>query len=112
MLTACTVRGSAAMPGDKNSRYSLLVNRRKECRACTGLTNLSQLEGGKFDFEQIGPWSLWLGNLGASLMVVGQEWSGRPGSNWRHSAWEADVLPLNYSRPLESIAYEINSYLL
>jgi hypothetical protein len=27
-------------------------------------------------------------------------WSGRPGSNRRHSAWEADVLPLNYSRNL------------
>jgi hypothetical protein len=27
-------------------------------------------------------------------------WSGRPGSNRRHSAWEADVLPLNYSRPV------------
>ena len=25
-------------------------------------------------------------------------WSGRRGSNPRHSAWEADVLPLNYSR--------------
>src|SRR5208282_1031218 len=32
-------------------------------------------------------------------------WSGRPGSNRRHSAWEADVLPLNYSRPLTSITY-------
>ncbi len=28
----------------------------------------------------------------------GRSWSGRPGSNRRHSAWEADVLPLNYSR--------------
>jgi hypothetical protein len=28
----------------------------------------------------------------------GGSWSGRPGSNRRHSAWEADVLPLNYSR--------------
>ena len=27
-----------------------------------------------------------------------KNWSGRPGSNRRHSAWEADVLPLNYSR--------------
>src|SRR6185312_4213818 len=27
-------------------------------------------------------------------------WSVRPGSNRRHSAWEADVLPLNYSRNL------------
>src|SRR5690606_11927847 len=25
-------------------------------------------------------------------------WSGRWGSNPRHSAWEADVLPLNYAR--------------
>ena len=29
-------------------------------------------------------------------------WSGRRGSNPRHSAWEADVLPLNYSRSLDS----------
>jgi hypothetical protein len=27
-----------------------------------------------------------------------EEWSGRPGSNRRRSAWEADILPLNYSR--------------
>src|ERR1700756_4448596 len=32
--------------------------------------------------------------------VLAQSWSGRPGSNRRHSAWEADVLPLNYSRNL------------
>jgi hypothetical protein len=28
-----------------------------------------------------------------------EKWSGRPGSNRRHPAWEAGVLPLNYSRP-------------
>ena len=28
----------------------------------------------------------------------GLDWSGRPGSNRRHRAWEARVLPLNYSR--------------
>jgi hypothetical protein len=27
-----------------------------------------------------------------------KRWSGRSGSNRRHSAWEADVLPLNYAR--------------
>src|SRR5579872_7289355 len=27
-----------------------------------------------------------------------EKWSGRPGSNRRHPAWEAGVLPLNYSR--------------
>jgi hypothetical protein len=34
-------------------------------------------------------------------------WSGRPGSNRRHPAWEAGVLPLNYSRsPVRtSLAY-------
>lgn len=29
-------------------------------------------------------------------------WSGRRDSNPRHSAWEADALPLNYSRILEA----------
>src|ERR1700688_2090145 len=29
-----------------------------------------------------------------------KRWSGRPGSNRRHPAWEAGVLPLNYSRSL------------
>ena len=32
---------------------------------------------------------------------MGKDWSGRPGSNRRHPAWEAGVLPLNYSRPAE-----------
>ena len=27
-------------------------------------------------------------------------WSGRPGSNRRRPAWEAGILPLNYSRPI------------
>ena len=27
-----------------------------------------------------------------------EDWSGRRGSNPRHRAWEARVLPLNYSR--------------
>ena len=28
-------------------------------------------------------------------------WSGRPGSNRRRPAWEAGILPLNYSRLLK-----------
>ena len=35
--------------------------------------------------------------------AVRRHWSGRPGSNRRHSAWEADVLPLNYARANTSI---------
>jgi hypothetical protein len=34
-------------------------------------------------------------SFSAKLFVF---WSGRPGSNRRHPAWEAGVLPLNYSR--------------
>lgn len=37
--------------------------------------------------------------VGEHLVSRRFSWSGRPGSNRRHSAWEADVLPLNYSRP-------------
>ncbi len=33
-----------------------------------------------------------------SQKVQWVSWSGRSGSNRRHSAWEADVLPLNYAR--------------
>ena len=34
------------------------------------------------------------------LRKLWDQWSGRPGSNRRHPAWEAGVLPLNYSRSL------------
>ena len=56
------------------SRYRELVEHRKKCHACSGLTNLSLLDDGAFDSGQIGPWSLWQGNLDSSLMVVGQDW--------------------------------------
>jgi uracil-DNA glycosylase family 4 len=32
------------------------------------------VDGGRFDADRIGPWSLWQGNLSATLMVVGQDW--------------------------------------
>jgi DNA polymerase len=54
--------------------YVELVARRKTCRHCLGLTNPSDCEGGKFDTDQIGPWTLWQGNLNAKLLVVGQDW--------------------------------------
>ena len=34
----------------------------------------------------------------AGNVARAERWSGRSGSNRRHSAWEADVLPLNYAR--------------
>src|SRR3954452_20000902 len=43
-------------------------------------------------------------DAGKLLKVIKKFWSGRSGSNRRHSAWEADVLPLNYARKLNDLA--------
>lgn len=62
---------------DKRFRYSQLVNRRKECRLCEGLTNPNDCHNGLFDDgEYIGPWTRWQGNLDAALMLIGQDWGG------------------------------------
>jgi DNA polymerase len=60
----------------KIAEYKCLVDERKVCNRCLhlGLTNPARFEGGRFDSAQIGPWSLWQGNLNAPLMVVGQDW--------------------------------------
>jgi DNA polymerase len=54
--------------------YAQLVADRKACHLCPGLRNPGDVEGGRFDSEHVGAWSLWQGNLDASLMVVGQDW--------------------------------------
>ena len=54
--------------------YTELVARRKACCCCPGLTNPSHCNGGTFDSDQIGPWTLWQGNLHADIVVVGQDW--------------------------------------
>jgi uracil-DNA glycosylase len=54
--------------------YADLVARRKSCTLCLKLTNPSKLNEGTFDSDQIGPWTLWQGNLGATCMVIGQDW--------------------------------------
>ncbi len=59
---------------DKLTEYAALVSGRKACHQCTGLCNPSDVEHGSFDSNQIGPWSLWQGNLDATFMVVGQDW--------------------------------------
>ena len=38
-----------------------------------------------------------------------KRWSGRPGSNRRRPAWEAGILPLNYSRALHATCRLQNS---
>lgn len=58
----------------RTESYAALVRGRQACHACRGLINPSECEGGIHDSDQIGPWSLWQGNLSADLLVVGQDW--------------------------------------
>lgn len=60
---------------DRRASYRALVDLRKKCALCAGLTNPSNIEGGSFDSEHIGPWTTWQGNLGASVMLIGQDYS-------------------------------------
>lgn len=61
---------------NKIAEYKKLVQERKACRCCQGLTSPAHCAEGNYDSDQIGPWSLWQGNLDAPLMVVGQDWGG------------------------------------
>lgn len=54
--------------------YADLVASRKACTRCNGLINPSSLSNGMLDSDQIGPWTLWQGNLAAKCIVVGQDW--------------------------------------
>ena len=55
----------------KAQAYNNLVRERKACRACQGLINPADYT---YDSDQIGPWSLWQGNLDSDLLIVGQDW--------------------------------------
>ncbi len=61
----------------KQEEYNSLVHRRKSCQSCRGLVNAAVYEDGKFDSFEIGPWTLWQGNLNAKIMIVGQDWGGK-----------------------------------
>ena len=59
---------------EKQQRYQDLVRRRKSCRLCNDLINPSDVCGGRFDPDHIGPWSRWQGNINATIVVIGQDW--------------------------------------
>lgn len=62
------------MVGDRTATYRRMVTARRICRECAGLTNGSVIGAGKFDSAEIGPWTRWLGDLSARVLVVGQDW--------------------------------------
>jgi hypothetical protein len=78
----------------RDDDYEQLVARRKHCHACKGMINPSEVDGGRFDSGQIGPWSRWQGNLSADLMVVGQDW-GDEGYFRQGEGWDRATNPTN-----------------
>jgi DNA polymerase len=64
------------MNQEKQATYRALVVQRKTCFRCAhlGLTNPSAPGLSTFDADQIGPWTRWLGDLDADVMIIGQDW--------------------------------------
>ncbi|HEY9625790.1 MAG TPA: uracil-DNA glycosylase family protein [Coleofasciculaceae cyanobacterium] len=58
----------------KEEDYNALVQSRKSCHLCLGLTNPAVCGNGDFDSDHMGPWTRWQGNLNAKLMIIGQDW--------------------------------------
>jgi DNA polymerase len=59
----------------KRAAYTRLVEARKACDACAQLENPARIENGDLDSEEIGPYSRWLGDLGAALLIVAQDFA-------------------------------------
>lgn len=59
---------------NKIEAYKSLVEARKNCSNCNGLSNPAKVANGNYDSNHIGPWSRWQANLNAQLLVVGQDW--------------------------------------
>jgi hypothetical protein len=80
----------------KPLQYQSLVEDRKKCTLCAGLgmTNPYNIEGDKYDSDQIGPWTRWQGDLDGELMIVGQDWGGEKYFR-KHEGREEDDNPTN-----------------
>ena len=63
-------------PERRDEAYAQLVRERKECTLCRelGLHNPAVPKLERFDSDEIGPWTRWLGDRNARLMIVGQDW--------------------------------------
>lgn len=66
------------MSDEKESRYKILVSKRKFCRICQniGMKNPSTIidEGKCLDCDEIDAWALWQNSLDADIFLLGQEW--------------------------------------
>lgn len=58
----------------KSKQYLELVKKRKQFEF-NEVQNPSNICNGIYDIkDSIGPWSLWLGNIDADILVIGQDW--------------------------------------
>lgn len=64
------------MPTSKLESYQRLVTARKSCWSAEALNlaNPSRVDDGRYDSNEVGPWTRWAGDLDADIMVVGQDW--------------------------------------
>ena len=63
------------VPATWEERYRALVAARKAFDPTRyGLVNTAAVDGGRFDSEHVGPWTMWAHDPFADLMVVGQDW--------------------------------------
>lgn len=56
--------------------YQLLVEKRKSYKFSFGLINPSEIEGGRYDCDQVEGYAQWQGNLDAKIMLVGKDFGG------------------------------------
>jgi DNA polymerase len=92
---------------DRSRRYRKLVLDRKACKQCEGLVNGSMLRAGDFDSAEIGPWTRWLGDLGARILVVGQDWGDQRAFEKLAGLNDASATNRMLRRLLESIGVQV-----
>ena len=102
------MRAASSIMTPKPEQYAALVTARKSCRLCVGLTNPADFEHGRYDSDEVGPWTFWQGNLDAKLMVVGQDWGDTQYFS-RHAGREGPRNPTNVTlvKLLEGIGVSV-----
>lgn len=63
---------------NRHAAYAELVALRKAHAFPSRLLNPSEIEGGRYDSDHLGPWSRWQGDLNAEVVIVGQDWGDQP----------------------------------
>jgi hypothetical protein len=65
------------LPMGRADTYAVLIAARKayDSEGTLRLANPARVASGRYDVEEISPWTRWAGDSDADLMVVGQDWS-------------------------------------